>query len=81
MESDLAKLSVKLEDAQEQVKSTQQLVKVYLQLAAEVSFPYLSLTSESLVGCHGMLVFMGSKGDVIPQVPLPPDGACPDGRA
>ena len=30
MESDLAKLSVKLEDAQERVKSIQQLVKVYL---------------------------------------------------
>ena len=45
MESDLAKLSVKLEDAQERVKSVQQLVKVDLQLIAEVSFPCLSLTS------------------------------------
>ena len=57
MESELANLSVKLEDAQEWVKSTQQLVKVDLQLAAEVSFPYLSLTSESLVGCLSMLAF------------------------
>ena len=30
MESDLVKLSVKLEDAQERVKSAQQLVKVNL---------------------------------------------------
>ena len=37
MESDLAKLSVKLEDSLEQVKSAQQLVKVDLQLTAEVS--------------------------------------------
>ena len=45
MESDLAKLSVKLEDAQEQVKSIQQLVKVDLQLVVEVSFSCLSLSS------------------------------------
>ena len=45
MESNLAKLSMKLEDAQEQVKSIQQLVKVNLQLTVEVSFPFLSLTS------------------------------------
>ena len=45
MESDLAKLSVKLEDAQERVKSAQQLVKVDLQLATEVSFPCLPLSS------------------------------------
>ena len=45
MESNFAKLSVKLEDAQERVKSAQQLVKVDLQLAMEVSFPCLSLTS------------------------------------
>ena len=57
MESELANLSVKLEDAQERVKSAQQLVKVDLQLAAEVSFPYLSLTSESLVGCLSIFVF------------------------
>ena len=57
MESDLTKLSVKLEDAQERVKSAQQLVEVDLQLATEVSFPYLSLTSESLVGCLSMLIF------------------------
>ena len=57
MVSELANLSVKLEDAQEQVKSTQQLIEVGLQLTAEVSFPYLSLTSESFVGCLSMLVF------------------------
>ena len=45
MEFDLAKLSVKLEDAQEWVKSVQQLVKLDLQLTVEVSFPCLSLTS------------------------------------
>ena len=44
MESDLAKLSVKLEDAQERVKSVQQLVKVDLRHATDVSFPRLSLT-------------------------------------
>ena len=55
MESDLAQLSVKLEDAQERVKSAQQLVKADLLLAAKVSFPYLSLTSKSLVGCLSML--------------------------
>ena len=53
MESNLAKLSVKLEDAQEQVKSVQQLVKVDLNRAAEVSFPRLSFWS--LVGCLSML--------------------------
>ena len=57
MESDLAKLSMKLEDAQEWVKSAQHLVKVDLQLTAEVSFLYLSLTSKSLVGCLNMLAF------------------------
>ena len=45
MESNLAKLSVKLEDAQERVLSAQQLVKVDLQLAVEMSFLCLSLTS------------------------------------
>ena len=55
--SELTNLSVKLGDTQERVKSTQKLVEVDLQLAAEVSFPYLSLTSESLVGCLSMLVF------------------------
>ena len=44
MESDLTKLSVKLEDAQERVKSIQWLVKVNLHHAMEVSFPCLSLT-------------------------------------
>ena len=72
MESDLATLSVKLEDAQERVKFAQQLVKVDLQLAMEVSFPCLSLISLSLVGCISMLVFVfvGSEGDVVPQVPF-----------
>ena len=55
--SELANLSMRLGDAQEQVKSAQQLAEVDLQLAAEVSFPYLSLTSESFVGCLSMLVF------------------------
>ena len=41
---ELANLSAKLEDTQERVKSAQQLVEVGLQLTAEVSFPYLSLT-------------------------------------
>jgi len=54
---ELANLSAKLEDTQERVKSTQQLVEVGLQLAAEVSFPYFSLTSESLVGCLSMPIF------------------------
>ena len=57
MESDPVNLSVKLEDAHERVKSAQQLVKVDLQLTVEVSFPYLSLTSKSLVGCLSMLTF------------------------
>ena len=57
MEFELANLSVKLEDTQERVKSAQQLVKVDLQLAVEVSFTNLSMTSESFVGCLSMLVF------------------------
>ena len=77
--SKLTNLSMKLEDAQERVRSTQQLVEVDLQLTAEVSFPYLSLTSESFVGCRSMLVFVGYEGDVILQVLLSLDGACPDG--
>ena len=55
--SELANLSAKLGDAQEWVKSAQQLVEVDLQLTVEVSFTYLSLTSESFVGCLWMLVF------------------------
>ena len=55
--SELANLSAKLGDAQERVKFAQQLVEVDLQLATEVSFMYLSLTSESFVGCLSMLVF------------------------
>ena len=54
---ELANLSPKLEDAQERVQSTQQLVVVDLQLAVEVSFLYLSLTSASFVGCLSILVF------------------------
>ena len=54
---ELAQLSAKLEDTQERVKSAQQLVEVDLQLAAEVSFAYLSLTFGSFVGCLSMLVF------------------------
>ena len=56
--SELANLSAKLGDAQERVKSAHQLVEVDLQLAVEVSFPYLSLTSESFVGCLSMFVFL-----------------------
>jgi len=55
--SELATLSAKLGDVQERVKSAQQLVEVDLQLATEVSFVYLSLTSESFVGCLSMFVF------------------------
>jgi hypothetical protein len=55
--SELANLSARLGDAQERVKSAQQLVEVDLQLAAEVSFAYLSLTSETFVGCLSMFVF------------------------
>ena len=54
---ELTNLSVKLGDTQEWVKFAQQLVEVDLQLTAEVSFPCLSLTSESFVGCLSMLVF------------------------
>ena len=57
MVSELTNLSAKLEDVHEQVKSAQQLVEVDLQLAMEVSFTYLSLTSKSFVGCLSMLVF------------------------
>ena len=55
--SELTNLSAKLEDTQERVKSAQHLVEVDLQLATEVSFMYLSLTSKSFVGCLSMLVF------------------------
>ena len=41
--SKLANLSAKLRDAQERVKSAQQLVEVDLQLTAEVSLPYFVL--------------------------------------
>ena len=81
MESNLAKLSVKLEDAQEQVKAIQQLVKVVLNRAAEVSFPCFVLVSCCLPQHACFLFFAGSAGDVVPQVPFPQDGACLDGRA
>ena len=55
MESDLAKLSVKLEEAQEWVESIQRLVMVDLRRAAAVSFPRLSLTPWSFIGCLSML--------------------------
>ena len=55
--SELANLSAKLGDTQEQIKSAQQLIEVDLQLAVEVSFVNLSLTSESFVGCLSMFVF------------------------
>ena len=55
--SELANLSAKFGDAQEQVKSARQLIEADLQLAMEVSFAYLSLTSGSFVGCLCMLVF------------------------
>ena len=55
MEFDLAKLSVKLEKAQEWVQSIQRLVKVDLRHATAVSFPHLSLTPWSFVGCLSIL--------------------------
>ena len=55
MESDLAKLSVKLEEAQERVESVQRLVKVDLRRAATMSFLRSSLTPWSFVGCLSML--------------------------
>ena len=55
--SEVANMSAKLGDAQEWVKSAQQLVEVDLQLATEVSFMDLSSTSESFVGCLSMFVF------------------------
>ena len=82
MESDLTKLSMKLEEAQERVESVQWLVKVNLHCAATVSFPCLFLTPWSFVGCLSMLAsfFVGSGGDVVPQVLFPPDGVCLDGQ-
>ena len=55
--SELATLSAKLRDVQDRVKFAQQLVEVDLQLATEVSFTFLSLTSEPFVGCFSMFVF------------------------
>ena len=55
MESNLAKLSVKPEEAQERVDSIQRVVKVDLRCAAAVSFPRSFLTPWSFVGCLSML--------------------------
>ena len=55
MESDLAKLSVKLEEAQERVKSVQRAVTVDLPRVIEVSFLHSSLTPWSFIGCLSML--------------------------
>ena len=77
MESDLAQTRVKLEEALERVKSIQQAVSVDLSHVTEVSFLRSSLTPWSFVGCLSMLAsrFVGSGGDVKPQVPFPLDGA------
>jgi len=68
MESELANLSVKLEDAQERVKSVQWLVQVDLCHATEVSFLCLSLTLDLslVVSACLLLIFVGSTGDVMP---------------
>ena len=81
-ESDLAKTRVKLEEALERVKSVQQAVTVDLPRITEVSFLCLSLTPWSFIGCLNMLAscFVGSRGDVEPQILLPPDGACSGGH-
>jgi len=49
--SELTKLSAKLENVWKQAQLARQLVEVDLQLAAEVSFWYLSSTFESFIGC------------------------------
>jgi len=82
MESDLAQTRVKLEEALERVKSIQQAVMVDLPHVVEVSFLCSSLTPWSFISCLSMLAscFVGSSGDVEPQVLFPPDGACSGGR-
>ena len=55
MESDLAMLSVKLEDVQERVKSIQRAVKVDLRHTVAVSFLRSSLIPWSFVGCLSIL--------------------------
>ena len=77
MESDLVQTRVKLEEALERVKSVQQAVMVDLPHVVEVSFLRSSLTPWSFVGCLIMLAscFVGSRGDVEPQVLFPSDGA------
>ena len=49
--SELTKLCARLESARKQAQFAWQLVEVDLQLAAEVSFWYLSLPFESFIGC------------------------------
>jgi len=49
--SELTKLTVQLESTRKQALFVRQLVEGDMQLAAEVSFWYLSFTPESLVGC------------------------------
>ena len=55
MESDLAKLLVKLEEAQERVEYIKRLVKVDLPHAVTVSFAHSSLIPRSFVGCLSIL--------------------------
>ena len=55
MEFDLTQLSVKLEEAQEWVKSIQRMVTVNLPHVIEVSFLRSSLTPWSFVSCLSML--------------------------
>ena len=81
MESDLAQTRVKLEEALERVKFVQHVVTVDLPCVTVVSFSTFVLDSWSFIGCLSALVpcFAGSGGDVEPQVPFPPNGACSDG--
>ena len=82
MDFDLAQTRVKLEEALERVKSIQQAVMVDLPRVIEVSFLHSSLTPWSFIGFLSMLAscFVGSDGDVKPQVSFPSDGARPGGR-
>jgi len=58
MESDLAQTRVKLEEAQEQVKSIQQAVTVDLPRVAEVNFLRSSLTPWSFLVASACLVLV-----------------------
>ena len=49
--SELTKLTAKLESTWKQALFAQQLVEGDMQLAAEVSFRYLSMPFEYFVGC------------------------------